>query len=126
MIETGFGMKVLYFMNLKIVFYYYYRLKRILKTKHISIVIRNQLLARKIFCGVVAEARKGIRSGHVSGSKCIPFSQVLDGSHTLLSADQLKTKFEQEEISLESAVMTSCETGVTCILALGLHRLVED
>ncbi|KAL7593170.1 thiosulfate/3-mercaptopyruvate sulfurtransferase 1, mitochondrial isoform X1 [Lactuca sativa] len=76
------------------------------------------------FDGVAAEPRKGIRSGHVPGSKCIPFAQMLDSSQTLLSADQLKKKFEQEGISLEGPVMASCGTGVTaCILALGLHRL---
>jgi thiosulfate/3-mercaptopyruvate sulfurtransferase len=76
------------------------------------------------FDGVAPEPRKGIRSGHVPGSKCIPFSQVLDGSQTLLSPDELKKRFEQEGISMESPVVTSCGTGVTaCILALGLHRL---
>ncbi|XP_076903103.1 thiosulfate/3-mercaptopyruvate sulfurtransferase 1, mitochondrial-like isoform X1 [Bidens hawaiensis] len=76
------------------------------------------------FDGVAAEPRKGIRSGHVPGSKCIPFGLMLDTSQTLLPADQLKKKFEQEEISLDKPVVASCGTGVTaCILALGLHRL---
>ncbi|KAJ9562648.1 hypothetical protein OSB04_007808 [Centaurea solstitialis] len=76
------------------------------------------------FDGVAAEPRKGIRSGHVPGSKCVPFPQMLDGSQTLLPADQLKKKFEEEGISLDNPVVTSCGTGVTaCILALGLHRL---
>ncbi|XP_059661871.1 thiosulfate/3-mercaptopyruvate sulfurtransferase 1, mitochondrial-like [Cornus florida] len=76
------------------------------------------------FDGVAPEPRKGIRSGHVPGSKCIPFPQMLDSSQTLLSADELKKKFDQEGISLDSPVVTSCGTGVTaCILALGLHRL---
>ncbi|KAG7014988.1 Thiosulfate/3-mercaptopyruvate sulfurtransferase 1, mitochondrial [Cucurbita argyrosperma subsp. argyrosperma] len=76
------------------------------------------------FDGAVPEPRKGIRSGHVPGSKCIPFAQMLDSSQSLLPADQLKKRFEQEGISLENPVVTSCGTGVTaCILALGLHRL---
>ncbi|OIW05335.1 hypothetical protein TanjilG_28800 [Lupinus angustifolius] len=77
------------------------------------------------FDGAAPEPRKGIRSGHVPGSKCIPFGQLLDGdSHTLLPEDELKKRFDQEGISLESPVVTSCGTGVTaCILALGLHRL---
>lgn len=33
------------------------------------------------FDGVAPEPRKGIRSGHVPGSKCIPFGQVI---HMLL------------------------------------------
>lgn len=76
------------------------------------------------FDGTAPEPRKGIRSGHVPGSKCVPFPKMLDSSGTLLSADQLKENFEQEGISLDQPLVTSCGTGVTaCILALGLHRL---
>lgn len=76
------------------------------------------------FDGAAPEPRKGIRSGHVPGSKCIPFPQMLDASQSLLPVDELKKRFEQEGISLEKPVVTSCGTGVTaCILALGLHRL---
>lgn len=76
------------------------------------------------FDGTTPEPRKGIRSGHVPGSKCIPFPQVLDGSQSLLPPAALKEKFEQEGISLDKPIVTSCGTGVTaCILALGLHRL---
>ncbi|KAG5546890.1 hypothetical protein RHGRI_018901 [Rhododendron griersonianum] len=76
------------------------------------------------FDGVAAEPRKGIRSGHVPGSKCIPFLQMLDGSQTLLPSDELKKRFDREGITLDGPVVTSCGTGVTaCILALGLHRL---
>ncbi|OAY64950.1 Thiosulfate/3-mercaptopyruvate sulfurtransferase 1, mitochondrial [Ananas comosus] len=76
------------------------------------------------FDGVAPEPRKGIRGGHVPGSKCIPFAQMLDSSQTLLPPSELRKRFEQEGISLDSPVVTSCGTGVTaCILALGLHRL---
>ncbi|KAB2048855.1 hypothetical protein ES319_A13G138300v1 [Gossypium barbadense] len=76
------------------------------------------------FDGAAPEPRKGIRSGHVPGSKCIPFPQMLDASQTLLPAEELKKRFNEEGISLERPVLTSCGTGVTaCILALGLHRL---
>lgn len=76
------------------------------------------------FDGAAPEPRKGIRSGHVPGSKCIPFPQMLDASQTLLPADELKKRFNEEGISLERPFLTSCGTGVTaCILALGLHRL---
>ncbi|CAM0948969.1 unnamed protein product [Alopecurus aequalis] len=76
------------------------------------------------FDGAVPEPRKGIRSGHVPGSKCVPFPQVLDSSQKLLSADELRKRFEQEGVSLDQPIVTSCGTGVTaCVLALGLHRL---
>ncbi|XWS10360.1 hypothetical protein CRYUN_Cryun39dG0070600 [Craigia yunnanensis] len=76
------------------------------------------------FDGAAPEPRKGIRSGHVPGSKCIPFPQMLDASQTLLPADELKKRFDEVGISLQRPVVTSCGTGVTaCVLALGLHRL---
>ncbi|XP_039840201.1 thiosulfate/3-mercaptopyruvate sulfurtransferase 2-like isoform X1 [Panicum virgatum] len=76
------------------------------------------------FDGAVPEPRKGIRSGHVPGSKCVPFPQVLDSSQKLLPPDELRKRFEQEGISLDQPLATSCGTGVTaCVLALGLHRL---
>ncbi|KAL1221355.1 Thiosulfate/3-mercaptopyruvate sulfurtransferase 1 [Cardamine amara subsp. amara] len=76
------------------------------------------------FDGTAPEPRKGIPSGHIPGSKCVPFPQMFDSSQTLLPAEELKKQFEQEDISLDSPIMASCGTGVTaCILALGLHRL---
>lgn len=80
--------------------------------------------SRARFDGVAPEPRKGIRSGHILGSKCLPFPEMLDSSQTLLPADELRTKFEQEGILLGSPILISCGTGVTaCILVLGLHRL---
>jgi thiosulfate/3-mercaptopyruvate sulfurtransferase len=76
------------------------------------------------FDGTAPEPRKGIRSGHIPGSKCIPFPQMFDSSQTLLPAEELKKRFEQEDISLDKPIMASCGTGVTaCLLAMGLHRL---
>ncbi|GAA0160238.1 transferase [Lithospermum erythrorhizon] len=58
----------------------------------------------KLFDGVAPEPREGIRSGHVPGSKCIPFNQMLDDS---------------QSISLDRPIVISCGTGVTaCIVAL--------
>ncbi|CAA7056738.1 unnamed protein product [Microthlaspi erraticum] len=80
--------------------------------------------AKARFDGIAPEPRKGIPSGHIPGSKCIPFPEMFDSSQTLLPAEELKKRFEQEDISVDSPIMASCGTGVTaCILALGLHRL---
>ncbi|KAK4253514.1 hypothetical protein QN277_010176 [Acacia crassicarpa] len=76
------------------------------------------------FDGVAPEPREGIQSGHILGSKCIPFFQLLDASQTLLPADEIKKRFDQEAISLDGPIVASCASGVTaCILVLGLHRL---
>jgi thiosulfate/3-mercaptopyruvate sulfurtransferase len=76
------------------------------------------------FDSTAPEPRKGVRGGHVPGSKCVPFPQMLDSSQALLPADELKKRFEDAGIALDKPVATSCGTGVTaCVLALGLHRL---
>ncbi|CAG7869082.1 unnamed protein product [Brassica rapa] len=80
--------------------------------------------AKARFDGTAPEPRKGIPSGHIPGSKCVPFPQMFDSSQILLPAEELKKRFEEEDISMDSPIMASCGTGVTaCILALGLYRL---
>ncbi|XP_010476757.1 PREDICTED: thiosulfate/3-mercaptopyruvate sulfurtransferase 2 isoform X1 [Camelina sativa] len=80
--------------------------------------------AKARFDGTAPEPRKGIPSGHIPGSKCVPFPDMFDSSQTVLPAEELKKRFEQEGISLDSPIMASCGTGVTaCVLAMGFHRL---
>lgn len=91
--------------------------------KHVLIDARSK--AR--FDGVAPEPRKGIRGGHVPGSKCVPFNEVLKDGATLLETKELRSKFEEAGVSLTSPIVTSCGTGVTaCVLALALHRLGKD
>ncbi|KAL2635421.1 hypothetical protein R1flu_006900 [Riccia fluitans] len=76
------------------------------------------------FDGTAPEPRQGIRGGHVPGSVCVPFPEVLSSEGTLLGKSELADKFVGSGVSLDSPVVASCGTGVTaCILALGLHRL---
>ncbi|KMZ62680.1 Thiosulfate sulfurtransferase [Zostera marina] len=76
------------------------------------------------FNGTAPEPRKGIKSGHVPGSKCIPFGEILDSQQTLLQESELAKRFEAEGISLDRDIVVSCGTGVTaCILAVALYRL---
>lgn len=76
------------------------------------------------FDGVIPEPRKGIRGGHVPGSKCVPFNEVLKDGATLLGTKELEGKFKEAGVSLSSPIVASCGTGVTaCVLALAFHRL---
>ncbi|KAK1279373.1 hypothetical protein QJS04_geneDACA020419 [Acorus gramineus] len=80
--------------------------------------------AKGRFDGTAPEPRKGLRSGHIPGSKCIPFTQMLDSSQTLLPTAELHKRFAEGGISLDQPIIASCGTGVTaCILAMGLHRV---
>ncbi|ANM60205.1 rhodanese homologue 2 [Arabidopsis thaliana] len=48
------------------------------------------------FDGIAPEPWKGLPSGHIPGSKCVPFPLMFDSSQTLLPAEELKKQFEQE------------------------------
>eukprot|EP00249_Psilotum_nudum_P011302 c23090_g1_i1 orf=489-1757(-) len=79
------------------------------------------------FDGVAPEPRKGIRGGHVPGSLCVPFGDVLKDGRTLMVPEELEAKFQEAGVSLSDPVVASCGTGVTaCVLALALHQLGKE
>jgi thiosulfate/3-mercaptopyruvate sulfurtransferase len=76
------------------------------------------------FCGTEPEPRKGVRGGHIPGSKNVPFPQVLTPEGMLKSEEELRTVFASAGVSLDRPIISSCGTGVTaCVLALALHKL---
>ena len=83
--------------------------------------------SRERFEGKVAEPRKGLRSGSIKNSFCIPFNQCLNEDKTFKSKEDLKMIFETclENIN-EKNIVFSCGSGVTaCVLALA-YSLIND
>jgi thiosulfate/3-mercaptopyruvate sulfurtransferase len=72
------------------------------------------------FNGSIPEPRPGMRSGHIPGSKSLPFTEILvDGA--LRPAAQLRAIFAQAGAGGEKPVITSCGSGVTAaVLTLGM------
>ena len=85
----------------------------------------GQLLDARVpgrFEGRDPEPRPGLRSGHIPGSKNLPFTELVASDGTLLAPDQLAQRFRQAGIDLSRRVVASCGSGVTaCCLALGLE-----
>ena len=76
------------------------------------------------FQGAVPEPREGIRSGHIPGSRNVPFSTLLNADGTLKSIDDTRAIFEAAGVDLTKPVITTCGSGVTAaILSLSLERL---
>lgn len=70
----------------------------------------------------VPEPRAGLRGGHVPGSRSLPFTELLGAEQTLLPAAQLRALFEARGVGDNSAVVTSCGSGLTAaVLSLGLE-----
>ena len=79
------------------------------------------------FEGKVQEPRKGLKSGSIKNSFCIPFDQCLNEDKTFKSKEDLKQIFETclENIN-EKNIVFSCGSGVTaCVLALA-YSLIND
>ncbi len=73
------------------------------------------------FAGEVAEPRPGVKSGHIAGSRTVPFASLLDEAGRVKSSEDLRTVFQQAGVDLDGPIVTSCGSGVTAaVLALGL------
>lgn len=73
------------------------------------------------FAGAEPEPRPGLRSGHIPGSRNVPYSRLLNPDGTLKSPAELHRVFTEAGIDPMKPVVTTCGSGVTAaILSLGL------
>ncbi len=76
------------------------------------------------FRGEAQEPRLGLRSGHVPGSRNIPFAEVLNADGTMKAPAALKQVFEAAGVDLSKPAITSCGSGITAaVLSLALERI---
>ena len=83
--------------------------------------------SKERFEGKIPEPRKGLRSGNIKNSYCIPFDQCLNKNNTFKSKEELKNLFNSciENLDQRNIVFT-CGSGVTaCVLALA-YSLIND
>ena len=79
------------------------------------------------FEGKTPEPRKGLRSGSIKNSFCIPFSLCLSENKTFKGKEDLRFIFKNclEDVN-EKNIVFSCGSGVTaCVLALA-YSLIND
>jgi thiosulfate/3-mercaptopyruvate sulfurtransferase len=76
------------------------------------------------FAGTEPEPRAGLRSGHIPGSRNLPYPQLFAPDDTLLPPPMLRKAFEDAGLTLGQPVAATCGSGVSaCVLALGLAAL---
>ena len=108
--------------------------KELVKTKNfINKNIKDQKFkvidarSKERFEGKVPEPRKGLKSGNIKNSFCIPFSSCLNEDKTFKDVDELKKIFHSclNDI-VDKNIVFSCGSGVTaCVLALA-YSLIND
>lgn len=72
------------------------------------------------FSGREPESRPGLRSGHIPGSRNLPWPSLIDPDNgTLLPPEELRAAIDDAGIDLSKPIISSCGSGVTaCVLAL--------
>ena len=79
------------------------------------------------FAGEAPEPRRGLRAGHIPGSRNLPFSRLMNEDGTWKDGDAIRKLFTDAGIDPAAPVITSCGSGVTaCVLAAGLVSLGND
>jgi thiosulfate/3-mercaptopyruvate sulfurtransferase len=80
--------------------------------------------SRGRFEGTEPEPRPGLRSGHIPGSRSVPYASLVDADGRLRSDAELRAILEKAGIDAQRPVIASCGSGVTaCSLLLALHVL---
>lgn len=80
---------------------------------------------RERFEGSVPEPRAGLRSGHIPGSRSLPYAMLFDaGTGAMKSLDELRAAFSGAGVDTARPIVTSCGSGVSAgVLTLALYRL---
>ena len=82
---------------------------------------------RDRFEGKAEEPRKGIKSGSIKNSLCLPFKNVINTDRTFKTVNELKVIFKDiiQDINKDNVVF-SCGSGITsCVLALA-YSLINN
>jgi thiosulfate/3-mercaptopyruvate sulfurtransferase len=82
--------------------------------------------SRERFEGKVAEPRKGLRSGSIKNSFCLPFSELINKDNTFVGKDKIIKKFESFKFDSKKNIVFSCGSGVTASVLALAYSLIND
>ena len=96
--------------------------------KNISLKEFNVIDARSIerFEGKIAEPRKGLRSGSIQNSFCLPFTDLINIDGTFISKDKILEKFKSTKCDLNKNLVFSCGSGVTASVLALAYSLIDN
>ncbi|WP_435090013.1 sulfurtransferase [Candidatus Pelagibacter bacterium nBUS_30] len=82
--------------------------------------------SRERFEGKVSEPRKGLRSGSIKNSFCLPFGELINDDHTFVSKDEISEKFKSFNFVHNKNLVFSCGSGVTASVLALAYSLIND
>jgi len=88
----------------------------------------NVIDARSLerFEGRVPEPRKGLRSGSIKNSFCLPFSEFINQDRTFISKEKIYEKFESIGCEMDKNNVFSCGSGVTASVLALAYSLIDN
>jgi thiosulfate/3-mercaptopyruvate sulfurtransferase len=77
------------------------------------------------FEGTAPEPRPDSRSGHIPGSRNVPYAELFDAkTGAMKSLDELRMAFAAAGVDMTKPIVTTCGSGVSAlVLTLALYRL---
>ncbi|MDA9615298.1 rhodanese-like domain-containing protein [Candidatus Pelagibacter sp.] len=82
--------------------------------------------SKERFEGVVPEPRKGLRSGSINNSYCLPFSELINADHTFIDKEKIFQKFSSIKRSLDKNIVFTCGSGVTAAVLALAYSLIDN
>ena len=72
------------------------------------------------------EPRKGLRSGSINNSYCLPFSELINADHTFIDKEKIFQKFSSIKSSLDKNIVFTCGSGVTAAVLALAYSLIDN
>jgi len=82
--------------------------------------------SKERFEGMVPEPRKGLKSGSINNSYCLPFSELINADHTFIDKEKIFQKFSSIKSSLDKNIVFTCGSGVTAAVLALAYSLIDN
>jgi len=82
--------------------------------------------SRERFEGKVPEPRKGLRSGSIKNSFCLPFSELINEDHTFVAKEKILEKFKLTKCKPDENIVFTCGSGVTASVLALAYSLINN
>jgi len=82
--------------------------------------------SKERFEGKIAEPRKGLRSGSIKNSFCLPFTELINEDGTFVDKDKILKKFKTIKCDFNNNLVFSCGSGVTASVLALAYSLIDN
>ena len=82
--------------------------------------------SKERFEGQIPEPRKGLKSGSIKNSFCLPFSNLINEDRSFINKDKILQKFKSTQCKLDTNLVFSCGSGITASVLALAYSLIDN